>query len=496
MVVSFFLCREGVVMKNRQFDLVVIGGGAGGLVSSKFANGLGKKVALIEKEKLGGECTWTGCVPSKTLIHVANMFSEAKKMQKFGVRGIEEASIDTTLVMDHVRQTREGVYKAGPPENLEAKGIKFFSGSARFFDSNTVMVGDTKITAKKFIITTGSSPFIPPVKGVEDIDYLTNQNFFELKKLPASLLILGGGPIGSELSCALNKLGVKVTVIEMLDHILVHEDEELATLLQEKLRERGVTILTGHTVNGVKQQADQVVAICQKKNGEEVKVSAEKLLIATGRKPNIEGLDLEKAGVKYDRRAINVDRTLRTSNKNIYACGDVVGPYQFSHMAEYQAIIATRNALFPFSKKVNYTNRAWTTFTDPEFASIGIHEQEARQRYGEKRVRVYRTEYKEVDRAVCDGSDFGVAKFVCDKKGNLLGAQILGKRAGEIIHEVQLGRTLGVNFAKFDSVIHVYPTYCDLVKKGARKCRIDLLKNNFFIRLLSKLFKKNRQEKD
>lgn len=469
-----------------KFDVLVIGGGAGGFVSAKFANGLGKKVAMIEKERLGGECTWTGCVPSKALIHAA---SSSAKVEN---------------VMNHVRSVRERVYNSHPPESFEALGIKIIMGAPTFVNDHTVRVNDTTISAKKIILATGSSPFVPPplipsdsrsesyrgIEGLDTVPYLTNNNFFDLEKLPESLVIMGGGPIGVELACALNKFGVRVTVVEMQEHVLAREDKQLAELLQEKMRGDGITILTGNKVVGVAKREGGVVATCEDNFGKKTEVSAQRLLVATGRKPNVDGLGLEAAGVAYDRLGITVNKYLQTSAKHIYACGDVVGPYQFSHMAEYQAVVATRNALLPFKKKVDYDkNKIWVTFCDPELASCGMNELEVRERYGD-RIRLYKIEYKTIDRAMTDSVDFGLAKFVCDRKGRLLGAQVLGPRAGEVVHEVQVARRHGISLAKLDSVIHAYPTYCDVTKKAARLCRVELLRDNFFIKLFSRLLKK------
>jgi pyruvate/2-oxoglutarate dehydrogenase complex dihydrolipoamide dehydrogenase (E3) component len=453
-------------MSEYIFDIVIVGGGAAGFVAAKFALGVGKKVAIVEKERLGGECTWTGCVPSKALIRLAR------------------SGMDSNI-MDEVRAVRQKIYDTHTPEMFEKMGIKVFVGVAKFINNKELVVGETKIKAKKFIISTGSSPFVPPIDGLSETPYLTNQNFFDLKNLPKSLLILGGGPIGTELSSALVKLGVAVSVVEMQKHILSREDEELALMLQEKLIKDGVKIYTQTKAIRVEKKDAQIVLYCQDENEKEIILSAETLLVATGRKPNLDGLALESAGVEYDRRSIKTNKKLQTSQKNIYACGDVVGPYQFSHMAEYQAIIAARNSLFPWYKKVNYENKTWVTFCDPELASVGLNEKLAREIFGD-RVRVYKIDYSSIDRAIVDNKTFGRAKFICDKKGNLLGAQILGPRAGEIIQEVQFGKTMGINFAKFDNVIHAYPTYCDLVKKAARACRIDLIKNNFFVKLLRK----------
>jgi pyruvate/2-oxoglutarate dehydrogenase complex dihydrolipoamide dehydrogenase (E3) component len=232
----------------------------------------------------------------------------------------------------------------------------------------------------------------------------------------------------------------------------------------------------------VKKENNNIIATCDS-GGKTVEVSGDALLVATGRMPNVSDLGLDDVGVIYDKRGIKTNQKLQTSIKNIYACGDVVGPYQFSHMAEYQAIIATKNAFLPYSKKVNYNNRIWVTFCDPEFASCGLNEFQAREKYGNN-VCVYRVEYKSIDRAVTDECKLGAAKFICDRKGNLLGANILGPRAGEIIHEVQLGKMYNIKFSKFDDVIHAYPTYSDVIKKAARMCRVDLLQRNIWIKLI------------
>jgi pyruvate/2-oxoglutarate dehydrogenase complex dihydrolipoamide dehydrogenase (E3) component len=452
-------------MDDLKFDLIVIGGGAGGFVATKLARGLGKKVAIVERERLGGECTWTGCVPSKALIDAAH-----KKMPR-------------ESVMQHVRKIREQVYNSHRPESFEKVGIKIFSGTPKFVDAQAIIIGEKRLHAKKFIISTGSSPFLPPIEGLEKIQYLTNKNLFDLKELPKSLIILGGGPIGVEISSAMSKLGVAVKIIEMNKNVLAREDVELAQLLQERLQKSGVEIYTNTKLVKIKKEGDGILATCESDDGKIIEINGEKLLVATGRKPNIEGLGLENIGVAYDRRGIKTNKNLQTTVKNIYASGDVVGPYRFSHMAEYQAIIATRNAFFPIKKKVNYKNVLWVTFCDPEFASCGMNETQAREKYG-KKVHVYKVEYKTIDRAATDSCDFGVAKFVCDKKGNLLGANILGPRAGEIIHEVQLGKTYNIKFSKFDDIIHAYPTYCDVIKKAARMCRVDILQRNIFVKLI------------
>ena len=476
-------------MKSFDFDLIIIGGGAGGLVASKLALGLGKKVAIIEKDKLGGECTWTGCIPSKVLIKIANVAHQTKNLNKYGLKTSQDLTLVFDSVMSQVHCIREKVSKTHTPEIIEKLGIKIFFGSPEFINNHTIKIENKKLSAKKFIISTGSSPFVPPIQGIDQVDYLTNQTFFELEKIPNSLVIIGGGPIGAELSCALNKVGTQVTIIEMQDHILAREDEVLAQVLSKKFTDDGIKILTKTKVKKLAQKEGQIVVTFSDEKGTK-NIKTEKILIATGRKPNLQNLNLKKAGVEYTKKGIIVNNKMQTSQKNIYACGDVVGPYQFSHIAEYQAIIATKNAFLPIKQKVDYSQVIWTTFTDPEFARIGLTEKEAQEKFGKNKVKTYKFEYKDHDRAVVDQNEIGLAKFVCDNNGKLLGSHILGQRAGELIHEVQLARKFKINFSKISQVIHAYPTYSEIVKKASRKCYVDLLQGNFFIKILKKIFGK------
>ena len=367
------------------YDLIVIGGGSGGLVASKLALGLGKSVAIVEKDRLGGECTNTGCVPSKALIKCGQVARDAQNLNKYGLSNQGAIALNTDKVMDHVRSIIQEVYQTHTPEKLRETGIGVIKGAARFIDRNTIEVGGKRVRAKKFIITTGSSPFVPSIDGLDTVDYLTNENLFELDTLPESIVIIGGGAIGAEMACALNNLGVKVTIVEMQDRMLVHEDEELVEILQAHLREQGITILTNTAVVQVAKDGERVVITCKDEKGNQ-DVLTEKVLVAVGRQPNLDGLNLDGIGVKTNKRGIETNNKLQTSVPNIYACGDVVGPYQFSHMAFYQAVIAGRNALFPFGPKLNYDNVIWCTFTGPELAHAGLTEQEARKKFGDSKL--------------------------------------------------------------------------------------------------------------
>lgn len=467
------------------YDIVVIGGGGAGFVSAKLTHGLGKKVAVVERERLGGDCTWHGCIPSKALIKAAHVAHNAANISHYGLEG--EVSVKAKRVMSHVRSVIEGVAGHEQPEDLTKEGIGFYQGAAEFVDRHTISVGGQMIKASKFIICTGSSAFVPPIEGINDLPYLTNKNIFTLEELPESMIVLGGGPIGLELSQALSRLGVKVTIVEMMESLLIREERELTDLLTARLREEGIDVLTGTKAVKVRSEGGRLYLAL--KGGPHPEISAERLLVAVGRLPNVEGLKLENAGVKYTGRGIETDLTMRTSAPNIYACGDVVGPYRFSHMAEYQAVVAGTNAVLPFKRKANYNNVPWATFTDPELARVGMTEAEARNKYGDK-VRVYRHEYKSLDRAITEVERVGLAKFVTLKSGKILGAHILGAHAGDIIHEAQILRTMGRKLYEIQQVIHAYPTYADITRQAGKRAYIDHIRDNFFVKLISAMRKK------
>ena len=477
---------------SHDFDLIVIGGGAAGLVASKFAAGIGKRVAIVEKDKIGGECTHYGCVPSKTLIKTAKMFNRLGRLDEIGLKYGEKSSLAKDDVMGHVRRTVERIYQGHRPEVLEKQGIHVITGDGRFRDNHSFEINGKTLSAASFIICTGSSAFVPLIAGLDKVPYMTNDTLFEMKELPRSMIILGGGPIGIEMAQALNYLGVVVTVIEMGNEILIREDKEMRGLLAGRLSAQGLALQTGAKAVKVEENSGIIAVTVENAEGERSVMSADTLLAAVGRKANIDGLNLAAAGVEASQKNIKTDERLRTTASNIYACGDVVGPYQFSHMAEYQARIAARNALFPLKTRANYDHYIWCTFTDPEFAHAGLTEEEARQRYGDK-VRIYRWQYADTDRARTEVDEWGMSKFICDRSYRLLGAHILGARAGEMIHEAQILKTLGIPLTKLDSVIHVYPTFSDVVRQPAKMARIDSLLTNPFVKLLSGFVSGKRQ---
>ncbi len=470
------------------YDVIVIGAGSGGITAAMTAKGFGKKVLLIEKEKIGGECTWTGCVPSKALIRSANVAHFTKNLKKYGLSS-SNAELNTKEVMAHVRATVQKVYKTETPEVFTKKGIETLFGAASFIDTHHILVNNKKISFNKAIICTGSSPFVPPIEGLDQIDYLTNINIWNLDELPKSMIILGAGPIGCEMASAFNRLGTTITIIEMNDRILQHEDLEMVHLLTQQFEREGIVVATNRTATKVYKKDGMVVVDTVDKDGKEYQYTGEEILIATGRKPNIEGLALENAGIDWFKKGIIVDSTLKTTAGNIYACGDVVGPYLFSHMAWYQAVIAVRNALIPiFKKKVDYTNVIWVTFTAPELATAGLTERAAIEKYGKKNIKIFRMDYNKIDRAMTDETEFGLCKIICDNSYNILGIHILGAGAGDIIHEAQLAKTKGMKLWEIQSVIHAYPTYSELIWKDAKLAFVYKLLNNPLVRFFRSLF--------
>ncbi len=485
--------QGGNKMESINVDFLVIGGGGGGITAANTAKGLGKSVAIIEKRKLGGECTWTGCVPSKALIRASNIAHNINNLKDYGLVVQNELELNTNNVMAHVRAVREKVYVDETPEIFESKGIKVFLGEPEFLDNHQVKIGDTIIRAEKIVITTGSRPAIPSIEGIESISYLNNNNLFDLEFLPESLIAIGGGPISIELSQALHRLGVKVTIVHRSGEILKRDDQELAEILKQALVKEGIEIMINTKPVKVAHRGGGVVLTVKDENNEEKEIHADMLFTGVGRKANTEGLNLENAGVEYSAQGIKTDEHLKTTAPNIYACGDVVGPYRFSHIAEYQAVIATTNALLPIRKKVDYSNIIWATCTDPEFAHLGITEAEAREKYGAN-IKIFTYEYKNLDRAKTDLATTGRAKFICDHHDKLLGAHILGKNAGELIHEAQIIKSFNIPFSKIQSVIHAYPTYSDITRQAGKQDYIQKLQNNPFLKVLKKMTSRDKKE--
>jgi len=445
-----------MVARQRKRDLIILGGGAGGLVVASVASQLGLKVTLIEaREKLGGDCLHHGCVPSKTLLHCARLVQQQRRAVALGLVAGAEPVVDPAAVNAYIRSVIDTLQVHDDPERFRAYGCEVLFGHGRFVGPRQVEVNGEVLRAKRLVIATGSSPFIPPVEGLAEAGYLTNEQLFSLDTLPGHLAVLGGGPIGIEMAQAFHRLGSRVTVLMRGDTILQNDDPELAAQLQVVLGEEGVEFVTDSELLRVAKEEDGQRRLYLKVAGEARELLVDELLVATGRKPNVEGLNLEAAGVEAGRKGINVDERLRTANRRIYACGDVCGPYQFTHMAEYQAGIVISNALFRFPKKVDYRIVPWVTYTEPELAGVGLSERQAREQGLE--VEVLRFPFRDIDRAVAEGTTVGTTKFVVHK-GRIVGAAILGPRAGELLHEVVLAMKSGTSIATLSSTIHAYPT--------------------------------------
>ena len=475
-------------MAKFDYDLLILGGGAAGLVSSKVARGFGKSVAVIEKGKLGGECTNFGCVPSKSLIRAAKAAHEVEHLGMLGLRPEGTISLSTSGVMRHVRSIVEKVYNTHPPESFKALGIDLFFGDPKFTDNHTVVMDGKAITANKIIIATGSSPLVPDIEGINKTPYLTNNTVFSLDTLPRSLVVLGGGPIGIELASAFNRLGVETTVVEMQDRILVREDRELSDMLAGKMRGEGLNIVTSAKAVKLSGDTSQITLSVEGKDGQRSDITAQSILFASGRKPNINGLDLEKAGVRCNSNGVEVDEWLRTASDNIYACGDVAGPYRFSHMAEYQAVLACSNAFLPIKRRADYSDLIWCTFTDPELAHAGLTEEEARAAHGDA-IKVLCFDYSKIDRARTDIEEFGMSKIILDRKGKIIGAHILGMHASEVLHEIQLAKHFNIPFERIWQAIHLYPSYSDVIRQPSKYHYADKLGRNPLIRLLKKIMR-------
>ncbi|MDQ6623068.1 MAG: mercuric reductase [Verrucomicrobiota bacterium] len=451
------------------YNVVVIGAGTAGLVTAAGTASLGGRVALIERNKMGGDCLNFGCVPSKALISSARLAHHIAHAEEWGLSA-QAPRFELAHVFERMRERRAEIAPNDSQARFESLGVDVFRGQARFLSPREVEVDGTTLRAKNFVIATGTRATIPPIEGLEAVRYFTNETIFdELTASPESMLVIGGGPIGCELSQAFARLGVKVTLLNRGRQILSKEDADVAELIAARLTADGVTIL-----------AEAEAKSCQQKNGtielryelkssgdEQHSIKAEALLIAAGRTPNLDSLHLQTARVKYNTHGIVTNERLQTSQPHIYAIGDVVGPYQFTHMADYHARIVVRNILVPFAflgQKIDYSVVPWCTFVDPEVARVGLNEREAAKQ--KIAFDVIRQEMAQVDRAVVESEETGFAKVLV-KRGTdeILGATIVSEHAGELIHEFILAMQQGIGLGKIASMIHVYPTFAEVARK-------------------------------
>jgi pyruvate/2-oxoglutarate dehydrogenase complex dihydrolipoamide dehydrogenase (E3) component len=455
-------------MTTYDYDLGVLGGGAAGLTAAAGAAQFGAKSIIIEKYKeLGGDCLHFGCVPSKTLIRTAGVWASARRAKEFGLPHLTLPPVDLGAVMDRVQSVISKIQKHDSTERFCGLGAEVRFGQPVFIDDHVVEVDGTPLSARAWIVSTGSSPTLPPVEGLAKVPYWTNETVFSQRMLPNRLLVLGGGPIGLEMAQAFQRLGSHVTVVEFMDQILGPEDSDIADILRSRLEKEGMKILISTKALKAESNGSTIhltVGQAQGDGGLSV-LEADALLVATGRKPNTEKLGLEDAGVEFTPRGIATDARMRTNMRHIYACGDVNGQFPFTHVAGYEAGVALSNIILRVPRKSDYTKVAWCTYTDPEIASIGINEKRAKKDNVE--YRILEEQFIENDRALAEGEELGKLKILISPKGKLLGCQIIGPHAGELIHEWVAAVWGGIKLSTLAGAIHVYPTLSEISKRAA-----------------------------
>lgn len=459
-----FAPDQGRLMAQSEFDIVVIGGGSGGLVVAAGGATLGAKVALVEKHRLGGDCLWYGCVPSKTLIKSARI---AHQMRHAGQWAIAPVPVqpDLARVMERVAGVIETIEPNDSPERFRGLGVDVIFGDGKFVGPNAFEVNGRTLTAKTFVIATGSRPAVPRLPGIEATPFLTNETVFDLREPVPALIVIGAGPIGTEMAQAFRRLGSDVTAIDIAAQILPREDIDLATVVYDRLEAEGVRYHLGASILGFEGRKGDVRVTLRGSDGMPAVLMGTHLLIAAGRTAAIEGLQLDAADVRVAQGRIVTEDVLRTTNRNIYVIGDAAGGYQFTHLAEHHAGILLRHAIFGMRWAKPSLVVPWCTFTDPELARVGLSETEAKKQGVAHRV--YRFPFDDIDRARAESESAGFAKIVTDPSGKLLGAAIVGAHAGELIAEYGLALSKGMNAKALTGVIHTYPTFAQINRRVA-----------------------------
>ena len=445
-------------------DICVIGAGSGGLSVAAAAAAFGVPVVLIEKGKMGGDCLNYGCVPSKAMIAAGRRAHQMRNADQFGIASVEP-DIDFRKVNAHIHSVISAIAPNDSVERFTALGVRVIKEEARFKDRRTVIAGDAEIRARRFVVATGSSPLVPPIPGLDGVDYLTNETIFERTRRAGHLVIIGGGPIGIELAQAHRRLGCEVTVVEA-SSALGKDDPELAAIVLARLRDEGITIREKTKVVRVERRGKTIVRVhVETESGSEA-IDGTHLLVAAGRAANVETLDLGKAGIAFDRKGIKVSDKLRTTNRRVYAIGDVAGGLQFTHVANYHAGLVIRALLFRLPAREDPTIIPWITFTDPELAHVGLNEADAMKQY-KGRIRVLRWPYAENDRAQAERETTGFIKLVTDRRGRLLGATIVGANAGEMINMWALAIAKKLTMRDVAGYVSPYPTTSEIGKRAA-----------------------------
>jgi pyruvate/2-oxoglutarate dehydrogenase complex dihydrolipoamide dehydrogenase (E3) component len=442
---------------RRAFDLVIVGMGSGGLTAAEFAaRTLGLRVAAVERARLGGDCLWTGCVPSKSLIASARVAHAMRTAERFGLPAADP-QIDSAAVWRRIRSVQDEIARSDDdPDRFREMGVELVFAPARVTGPHTVEAGGRVLDTRFILVITGSRPAVPPIEGLPEAGFITSESMFELERAPRSLAIVGGGPTAAEMAQAFRRIGREVTVLEQAGRLLARDEPELVELLTATLRDEGVDVRTGVQVERVTVE-DGLKVLQGSEDGLPARWSAEEILVAAGRTPAVDGLGLEEVGVELRPQGVVVDRRLRTSVRSIYAAGDVAGRLLFTHSAAYESVIAVRNMFFPGSQRATELV-PWCTFTEPELAHAGLTAGEARERHGERRVRVHRIDLSRSDRARADAATRGRLVLVT-ARGRLVGAHVLSPAAGEMIHELALAIRERLKLDRLANLIHVYPTF-------------------------------------
>jgi pyruvate/2-oxoglutarate dehydrogenase complex dihydrolipoamide dehydrogenase (E3) component len=457
------------------YNVVVIGAGTAGLVTAAGTAGLGGRVALIERNLMGGDCLNFGCVPSKALISSARLIQQIREAEKWGLSR-QSPQFVFGNVFERMRACRAKIAPNDSEERFESLGVDVFRGEARFVSPHEIEVNGQRLRAKNFVIATGSRAAIPKIEGIDTVPYFTNETIFdELKQKPESMIVLGGGPIGCELAQAFRRLGVELTIVQRGDQLLPREDRDVAEFVERRLINEGVRIIKNAHARSVATSDGGKIALefLDRQSGRlaERTLFADVLLIAIGRTPNFRHLDLKSAGVDVGEKGVCVDDYLQTSNRQIYAAGDIIGPFLFTHMADAQARVVVRNILVPFQflrQKMDYSVVPWCTYTDPEVAHVGLGEREAKQK--NLGYDLFVVPLEDVDRAVVESEDAGFVKVLTAKGSDkILGATIVAPHAGDLLHELVLAMKAGIGLGTIASTIHAYPTFAELARKAGDK---------------------------
>jgi pyruvate/2-oxoglutarate dehydrogenase complex dihydrolipoamide dehydrogenase (E3) component len=451
-------------MAQYDFDIGILGGGSAGLTVASGAAQFGAKTILIEKEnELGGDCLHFGCVPSKTLIRTANIYHLMKNAEKYGLPRTEIKPVDFQAVAARIQSVINTIQKHDSKERFCKLGARVEFGTARFMDAHSVRLNGEIYSAKNWVIATGSSPFVPPIEGIDTTPHITNKELFSLKTLPKSMITIGGGPIAIEMAQAFNRLGTKVTVVELADQILGAEDKDMAEYLMNMLISEGITFYLGSMPLSTKDLGNEKEIIVKNAEGITITLKAETILVAVGRKANLQGFGLEDISVERDINGLKIDDRLRTNHKHIFVAGDTTGSYQFTHAAGYEGGIVLSNAILHLPRKVDYTHLPWCTYTDPELASIGMNEKRAAT--AGIPYSVWTEEFRTNDRGLAEGEETGKIKLILNEKEKPIGIQILGAGAGELISEWVAVMNGNVKLSTIASAVHPYPTRGEINKK-------------------------------